>query len=147
MSLANFLTVPGQPVVVNIHKKNGIRPYYTLYIGRALEGSEDFKINSKWANIYPIERYHERSFGLYEKYARKRLMKYMYQLSNQVLGCWCIDTDNCGPPLLCHGQILIKLWLEMHDSPCITRKCKFFKNGLCIHAPLGCFLEDEDEKL
>jgi len=143
MSILNYVEMPGQPVVVDLHKIKGLRPHYTVYIGRKMEGTE-FTKDSPWANIYPVEKYGIHSLELYEKYARKRLMKHINDLENQVLGCWCLDTDSCEEPLLCHGQVLIKLWREAHSSPCITKKCPFFKNGFCIYSSiLGCYLEGQ----
>ena len=82
---------------------------YTLYIGRAWAGLSD----SKWANPYRINRskpLHQelsRVLSLYEAYVRSRpdLMKSLYEIDGQVLGCWCA-------PNLCHGDILVKLRKE-----------------------------------
>jgi len=136
----------GQPILVDISKVKGVRPHFTLYIGRATRRTE-FTKNSKWANIYPVEQYGEESLVLYEKYARKRLMPFIDELTDQVMGCWCITTDSCDPPIICHGQILIKLWIEMHSSPCITKKCPFFIDGFCTYNVFGCYIDDEADEI
>lgn len=35
------------------------------------------------------------------------------ELTGKRLGCWCITTGSCEPPLTCHGQILMKLWTDL----------------------------------
>jgi hypothetical protein len=43
--------------VVNIHKKNGIRPDFDVYIGRTVAGTE-FTEDSKWSNPHlPLPTY------------------------------------------------------------------------------------------
>lgn len=100
------------PVVVDLHKVKGYRPPFDVYIGRAVEGTE-FTSDSKWANIYPVEQYGERSLVLYEKYARMRLVKYLGDLTGSRLGCWCGDFTFDDAAIKCHGQVLIKLWKEV----------------------------------
>lgn len=34
------------------------------------------------------------------------------ELSDQIIGCWCVDDGECTVTFKCHGQILIKLWYE-----------------------------------
>jgi len=47
----------------------------------------------------------------YEKYARMNLMEQIAALpENAVLGCWC------KPKYDCHGDIIIKLWKEIHGN-------------------------------
>ena len=109
--------------VVDIHKKNGKRPYYDIYIGRKITawGIKDFPENSKWANLYPIESFgKEISLKLYEEYIRKCIKKdpdyfNLKELEGMILGCWCINTTKINP-VVCHGQILIKLLKEKRDK-------------------------------
>ena len=104
-------------IVVDIHKKNRIRPEYDVYIGRSLPYLFDkegmFQKSSKWANPY------NKSWSLshYEEYIRIAIKsnpeRYdLNELKNKKLGCWCITTDKLTP-LKCHGQILMKLIKEM----------------------------------
>lgn len=92
-------------IVVDIHKKNGKRPYFEVYIGRAVRRTE-FVRNTKWANLF-----YDR-LDLYEDYVKRYLWDELDELENKVLGCWCITTDKLIP-LVCHGQILMKLLKEM----------------------------------
>lgn len=134
--------LPGQPVVVDIHAVDGKRPDFDVYIGRAVKGTE-FTSDSKWANIYPVEKYGNRSLSLYMVYAQQRLAKHVGELTDKVLGCWCGNFDSFTLPPKCHGQVLIKLWIDYSSSKCVTSKCPYFKNGFCTYNVLGCYLDDE----
>ena len=90
--------------VVNIHKRNGIRPKYDVYIGRTVRYHRQWP-NTKWGN-----RFYKR-LDLYEKYIRETLWDDLDELVGKRLGCWCVTTDQIEP-LRCHGQILMKLIQE-----------------------------------
>lgn len=91
-------------MIVDIHKKNGKRPHFDVYIGRRVRYHEEFTEDSKWAN-------QGLSLADYEKYAREWLWDDLDELEGKVLGCWCINTKKTVP-LKCHGQVLMKLILE-----------------------------------
>lgn len=77
------------------------REPYTEYIGRP----------SRFGNPYSLEEYgREEAVAKYEDYARKnsKLLEWIRLLpEDAVLGCWCF-------PRLCHGDVIMKLWKEMH---------------------------------
>jgi len=90
--------------LVDIHKINGKRPDYDIYIGRAVNYTE-FTRDSKWANYYG------KNFKRYEFFVRNKLWNDLNELKGKKLGCWCITTDKIKP-VICHGQILLKLIKE-----------------------------------
>jgi len=63
-----------RPTIVDLHKKNGARPEFDLYAGRAVDGTE-FLEDSKWCNPFPVEKYHADSFDLFEIYMRALLRR------------------------------------------------------------------------
>ena len=65
---------------------------------------------SMWSNPYQNHFRKEEANELFEKFVRSNevLMKYIPQLENKVLGCWC-NSD-------CHGEVLIKLYNERVDK-------------------------------
>lgn len=95
--------------VINIHKVNGKRPDYDIYIGRAVKGTEFFE-DSFWANPFNPKMYISIYDCLYdyEVYMRKKL-KYcpekILEIEGKILGCWC-------DPSPCHGHVLLKLLSE-----------------------------------
>lgn len=85
--------------VVNIKREKA-----DVYIGRG----------SKWGNPYvisPPERTRAHVVAYYEIYIRTKpeLMAALVELKGKTLGCYCA-------PLLCHGDVLIKLLKEMDDE-------------------------------
>ena len=91
-------------MVVDIHKKNVIRPEFDIYIGRRIHYHEEFIRDSKWRN-------RSRTLQDYEAWIRQYLWNDLDELKGKKLGCWCITTSEITP-LRCHGQILMKLILE-----------------------------------
>lgn len=90
--------------MVNIHKINGKRPFFDIYIGRAVHYTE-FTKKSVWANPFP--KGDPKCLENYEKYIRMRIgddpeIYNIESLRGKVLGCWC-------KPNKCHGDILIKI--------------------------------------
>ena len=78
---------------------------YTEYIGRGSIFGNPFKIPKHGSRTTVIRRF--------EAYARKnkRLMAAISKLpENAVLGCYCA-------PKACHGDVIIKLWKEIHENP------------------------------
>lgn len=99
--------------VVKVNRRN---PNFTLYIGRAWAGLPA----SKWQN--PFHLYNCRSvkdcLERYEYYIRTtpNLVADLYEIDDQILGCWCHDTPSDGSVIKCHGDILIKLRKEQLDA-------------------------------
>jgi len=91
-------------MVVDIHKKNGKRAEFDVYIGRKIRYHREFTEDSKWANPHL-------SLEEYERYAREWLWDDLDELRCKILGCWCVTTDRVSP-LRCHGQVLMRLVLE-----------------------------------
>lgn len=90
--------------IVNLKNDN-----YTLYIGR--KNTHYGLMESKWHNPIklredtPEER--KRVLLEYEEYllSREDLMEDIFELENQILGCWC-------KPKECHGDVLIRILNE-----------------------------------
>lgn len=80
------------------------RERYTHYIGRPGPFGNPFAIaHNKTRNMVIFD---------FEQHARqnKELLQLIYDLpENAVLGCWC-------KPLSCHGDVIIKLWKELHNK-------------------------------
>lgn len=107
--------------IVDIHKINGKRLEFDIYIGRAVRYTE-FTKNSIWYNPYLAKDYDldniQDCLRDYEVYIREKITKdpIQYNLKELVgkkLGCWCLNTDSFEEPLRCHGQILLKLIKEL----------------------------------
>lgn len=105
--------------IVDVHKVNGKRPDFDIYIGRAVRYTE-FTKNSKWYNPFYAKDYDRKNMDQcltdFENYMRNKLdyepEKYnLQELVGRKLGCWCITTSEIYP-LRCHGQILLKLIRE-----------------------------------
>jgi len=99
--------------VVDIHKKNGVRPKFDVYIGRAVRFTE-FTEGSKWAN--PFSSKLANCLDMFEMRIRRLIReqpeKYdLRELVGKRLGCWCITTNKIES-LICHGQIYLKLIKE-----------------------------------
>ncbi len=76
---------------------------YTVYIGRP----------TLFGNPYSLVHYtRSEAIEKYETYARNNqsLLKDIKELpADSILGCWC-------SPLACHGDIIIKLWMELNEK-------------------------------
>jgi len=79
---------------------------YDVYIGRGSKWGNPFThktgTQAKW-----IVGSREEAIRAYEVWIKKQpeLMNSLHELKDKVLGCWC-------KPLLCHGDVLIKLVKE-----------------------------------
>ena len=91
-------------MVVDIHKKNGKREHFDVYIGRKIQYHKEFKKDSKWRN-------RSKNLEEYEQWVRQNLWSDLSELKGKTLGCWCVNTTQLKP-VKCHGQILMKLVLE-----------------------------------
>lgn len=84
---------------------------YTHYIGRpSLLGNRYTHTQSKFPGMVVVGT-REEAIWRFEEFARQdaRTLRVIEQLpSNAVLGCWC-------HPQACHGDVIIKLWLEIHN--------------------------------
>ena len=100
--------------VVDIHKKQGNRPAFDVYIGRAVAYTE-FTEDSQWCNPYRVKNYTTPRACLsdYYLYIRGQIANgfNLRELAGKKLGCWCITTDKLEP-YKCHGQVLMKLLQE-----------------------------------
>ena len=96
--------------VVDVHKKKGKRPHYDVYIGRAVRYT-GFIIDSKWSN----PSFFNKDLEFYERFIRKNFYNDLHELQGKVLGCWCVTTDELEP-LVCHGQVLMKLVRELENK-------------------------------
>jgi hypothetical protein len=82
---------------------------YTTYIGRPSVFGNPHALGY----VCPVcEEEHTRAEAvlLYEQHAREtpRLLEAIRELpEDAVLGCWCA-------PRACHGDVIVKLWKEMH---------------------------------
>lgn len=98
--------------IVDIHKKNGKRPDFDIYIGRAVRNTE-FIESSKWFN----PRLSLEEYELYIRNCIDVIPEYfnLKELVGKRLGCWCITTDKLTP-YVCHGQVLMKLLREKYEA-------------------------------
>jgi len=77
---------------------------YDVYIGRPMIFGNPFIIGKDGNREEVVKKF--------EDYARnsRALMDWISLLhENTILGCWC-------SPKLCHGDIIIKLWKELHGK-------------------------------
>lgn len=107
--------------IIDIHKRNGKKPYFDIYIGRRQPFTE-FTKNSKWANPYLMDKIKNGKIikkrdgtakEVVEKYRKyllnnKELMNDLPELKGKILGCWCKNQEWYKEGL-CHGDILIEL--------------------------------------
>lgn len=77
---------------------------YTLYIGRPSKWGNPFSFKANTIAKFVVPTRQE-SVDRYEEYARENLWDSLEELNGKVMGCWC-------KPLACHGDILIKLFIE-----------------------------------
>jgi hypothetical protein len=109
--------------MTTVVKINAARDNFTLYIGRAVIpdwGNAGTSMPaSKWQNPYRINAVRDRteSLRLYEEHIRNtpRLWASLYEIDDQVLGCWCCDSMGTNPEPWCHGDVLIKLRQEQRE--------------------------------
>jgi len=94
--------------------------YCDIYIGHTWIRNGWSLCETIWSigSSFPSDMYEAELKG------RSSLVQDLFAISGKRLGCWCSDDHN--PP--CHGQIIIKLWHEMHDQNmfinCPVRICK-----------------------
>ena len=115
MSLDDIIVHSPVTRLVDIHKVNGKRPYFDVYIGRSVAYTE-FIQDSIWANPFHVKDWGDQAIPKYEEYIRQKIAenpaKYNIEtLRDKCLGCWCISTTKASP-LRCHGQVLIKILNE-----------------------------------
>lgn len=97
------------PSVVNIRgtRKN---PVFTMYVGRSQRMGGWNLQESKWHNP-------KLDLRVFKAYVLSRidLMSSLSELSDQILGCWCI-------PEPCHAMILRSIYVEYVTQPTIASK-------------------------
>lgn len=147
------------PVIVDIHKKFGHE--FSVYIGRGLNYptlDPRCRESSKWKNPFSIKKYGKQSNLLYDEYIRTKIKsnpkKYdLNELTDQILGCWCKQTNLYG---ICHGDVLIELWNEkfppmrdneqdMIDLKETCYHCKSYLNDNCDIDLPRCINFEKDE--
>ncbi len=102
--------------VVNLRKSS-----YTVYIGRAGHGHDGYwgnpvKLNTRCSICSEIHETRGSTLDCYEVYLRNKLQtsnafkrKFFSLDINDVLGCFC-------RPDVCHGDVMIKVWKEIHEK-------------------------------
>ena len=85
---------------------------YTHYIGRGSVFGNPFKISKDGTREEVIQKYEQwvRSYlyTLMPRFILSSLGVAIYQLpKDAILGCYC-------KPKACHGDIIIKIWKELH---------------------------------
>lgn len=125
--------------VVSVKKeelnKRGIKDFLewknkpnSIYIGRNMDFYVTGATASKWGNPFPIKKYGlVECLRLYEEYVRNTPSLYdaLEELEGKELGCWCkqfIENPTKGKqfvadsakdkPIVCHGDVLVKLMKE-----------------------------------
>lgn len=86
--------------------------FYDVWIGRA--GQKPDGEHSEWANPFSVvELGREAAIEHYEEYIRNRpdLLAKIPELRGKLLACVCRDLDHPNGAY-CHGDILVKLYLE-----------------------------------
>ena len=106
--------------MTRVVKVNSTRDNFTLYIGRQIWADWPFNMPaSKWANPFRPNARTGRTEALiaYEEHIRNTpaLWGSLHEIDDQVLGCWCCESDGSGEPW-CHGDILIKLRQEQLNA-------------------------------
>ncbi len=94
------------PRVVNLH-----RDPYTHYIGRPSELSNPYSHRASKYNVIKMATAEE-ACESFERYARDsfEVLSAIFALpEDAVLGCFC-------KPKICHGDVIIKLWKELHNK-------------------------------
>ena len=95
-------------MVVDVHKKNGKRAEFDVYIGRKIRYHREFTEDSKWRN-------RSKDLEEYEQWVRQNLWDDLDELRGKVFGCWCVTTRELEP-VGCHGQVLMRLVLEKAEE-------------------------------
>lgn len=113
--------------VVDIHKKNGVRQEFDVYIGRRIQYHKEFVKDSKWANRSPILEAYENKIRY-----NPELWDALEELKGKRLGCWCITTTELEP-VQCHGQILMKLIKEKEMQYCHFCKANTGRRDVYFH--------------
>lgn len=109
------------PRVVKIRRQGGqIVVDCDIYIGNPVRMGGWNLDYGKWANPYSLSKYgkdrkrqidEQRLNAIYEIHVRSspELMASLVELRGKILGCWC-------SPGICHGDVLVKLYMEAFVS-------------------------------
>lgn len=80
---------------------NKLLEHFTVYIGRPSALGNPFVVGEDGTRGEVIKKF--------EQHARVHLMEEIRALpEDAVLGCWC-------KPKPCHGDVIVKLWEELHE--------------------------------
>lgn len=145
--------------VVDIHKKElnkrnissfeeWIKIKDTVYIGRNMNFYVKGAVKSKWANPFTTKKYpNGEALIKYEEYLRNNnsLLHDIKELKHKILGCWCINTSNYTN-IVCHGQILMKLYDELYGKPDMFKEFIKDSNRSLEEYNLTNGNEDEEEE-
>ena len=94
---------------------------YTVYIGRAGKGMDGYwgnpvKLNAACPVCSGTHEDRGSTLPCYESYLRKRLeasaafkQSFLALAEDDILGCFC-------KPDACHGDIMVKVWIELSSS-------------------------------
>lgn len=101
------------PIVVHLKREKGVELVsYDIYIGRTMNSAGWHLVPTKWSTppqcaLSKFNGDRKKAFTCYEEYVRAdpSLLAALPELAGKRLGCWCF-------PELCHGDILIKLFME-----------------------------------
>ena len=95
--------------VVNIYKES-----YSHYIGRPGPLSNIFHIGKDGTREDVIRKFEEHA-----RYWPGLMDKIKALPEDAILGCYC-------NPLPCHGDIIVKLWKEIHGQTCEDEGCPHY---------------------
>lgn len=114
MSIPKVISIKKKHLVENGHNTlvDWLQDSDHMYIGRNMSFYVPGATASKWKNPYNLKKYSlEESLELYEEHIRSTpdLINAIPELKGKTLGCWC-------KPNKCHGDILVKLYLEQNNS-------------------------------
>ena len=76
---------------------------YTHYIGRPSSLGNPFEIGKHGSREEVIEK-----FERWARYSENVMLTIDKLPEDAVFGCWC------KPKWACHGDVIVKLWLELH---------------------------------
>ncbi len=91
--------------VVNKYKEK-----YTHYIGRGSILGNPYEIGLDGTREEVIKKYEQRTYSIiFHSLDIQPLRQAIYDLpENAILGCYC-------KPKACHGNVIIKIWKELHN--------------------------------
>jgi hypothetical protein len=115
------------------------REAYTHYIGRPSALGNPYAVKTSRHPVTAVQS-SDSAIRLFEQYARDHLLDEIRKLpESAVLGCWC-------KPKPCHGDVIVRLWLEMKGQvPVVDFAKKLKKNIPATGNDLMTILKPETE--